>query len=166
MSGLVQLEIKLVQLNVPPDYQLIIGQSHFIKTVEDLYETLASSMPGIRFGISFCESSGKALIRSDGTDEEAKGIAVEFASRLSTGHTFVVILRNSYPINVLNRIKAVEEVAGVYCATANGITAVIAETDTGRGILGVIDGVTPKGVESEADRHERRDFLRKVGYKR
>ena len=160
------MEIKRVRLDVPEGYQLILGQSHFIKSVEDLYETLASSMPGIKFGVSFCEASGKALIRFDGTDEDARRIAIDYASLLSAGHTFVVILKDSFPINVLGRIRAVEEVTGIFCATANSVTVVLAEDDGGRGVLGVIDGVTPRGVESEADQRERREFLRKVGYKR
>ncbi len=160
------MEIKQVQLSVPPGYQLVLGQSHFIKTVEDLYETLASSMPGIKFGVSFCESSGNALIRYDGTDEDAKRIAIDFATRLSAGHTFVVILKDSYPINILSRVKAVEEVANVYCATANSVTVILAEIEDGRGILGVVDGVASKGVESEADKLERSEFLRRIGYKR
>ncbi|MGA2198664.1 MAG: adenosine-specific kinase [Nitrososphaerales archaeon] len=160
------MEIRQVQLSVPPGYQLILGQSHFIKTVEDLYETLVSSMPGIKFGVSFCESSGKALIRYDGTDDDAKGIAIDFATRLSAGHTFVVILKDSYPINILSRVKAVEEVVNVYCATANSVTVILAEIEDGKGILGVVDGVASKGVESEADKLERSEFLRRIGYKR
>lgn len=162
----IAMELKEVLLTVPPGYQIILGQSHFIKTVEDLYETLASSMPGAKFGVSFCESSGKALIRHDGTDEESELMAVDFATRLSAGHTFAVVLRESYPINVLNRVKAVEEVAGVYCATANSVTVIIAEANGGRGILGVIDGVASKGVETDSDEQERKEFLRKIGYKR
>ena len=160
------MELETVQLAVPSGYQLILGQSHFIKTVEDVYETLNSSMPGIKFGVAFCESSGKALIRFDGTDEDAKSIAVDFASRLSAGHVFVVVLRDAYPINVLNRVKAVEEVANIYCATANGVTVILAKTDGGRGILGVVDGVATRGVEAESDKEERMAFLRKIGYKR
>jgi uncharacterized protein len=160
------MELEHVKLSVPSGYQLILGQSHFIKTVEDLYETLVSSMPGIKFGVSFCESSGKALVRHDGTDPAAEQIAVDYATRLSAGHTFVVVLRDSYPINVLNRVKAVEEVASIFCATANEVSVIVAEVDGGRGVLGVADGLASKGVESEADRQERRDFLRRIGYKR
>ncbi len=159
------MELEQVKLSVPSGYQLILGQSHFIKTVEDLYETLVSSMPGIKFGVSFCESSGKALIRHDGTDPDAEKMAVDFATRLSAGHTFVVVLRDSYPINVLNRVKAVEEVACIFCATANEVSVIIADADGGRGVLGVVDGVTSRGVETEADSQERRDFLRRIGYK-
>ncbi len=160
------MKIDEVELAVPEGYQLVLGQSHFIKTVEDLFETLSSSMPGAKFGIAFCESSGKALIRYDGTDEESIKIANDFAKRLSAGHAFVVILHGSYPVNVLNRIKLVEEVAGVYCATANKVVALIAEVGGGRGILGVVDGVKTKGIEGESDKKERREFLRKIGYKR
>jgi hypothetical protein len=160
------MEIKEVLLEVPERCQLIIGQSHFIKTVEDIYEALASSMPGAKFGVAFCESSGKALLRYDGTDKDSTQIAVDFALRLSAGHVFVVILTDLYPINVLNRIKSVDEVANIYCATANSVNVIIAESDGRRGILGVMDGDIPKGVESDADKQERRDFLRRIGYKR
>jgi uncharacterized protein len=160
------MDIKEVQLEVPARCQLIIGQSHFIKTVEDLYEALASSMPGAKFGVAFCESSGKALIRYDGTDKDSTQLAVDFASRLSAGHVFVVVLTDSYPINVLNRVKSVEEVANIYCATANSVNVIIAESEGMRGILGVMDGEIPKGVESDADKQERKEFLRKIGYKR
>jgi len=160
------MEIKEVLLEVPAQYQMIIGQSHFIKTVEDIYEALVSSMPGAKFGVAFCESSGKALVRYDGTDEGSIRIAIDFASRLSAGHAFVVILTDSYPINVLNRIKSVDEVANIYCATANTANVVIAESEGRRGILGVMDGVAPKGVEADADKEERRSFLRRIGYKR
>ncbi len=155
-----------VVLKVPEGRQVIIGQSHFIKTVEDLYEALVSSAPGIRFGVAFCEASGKALVRYDGSDEGATQMAREFAERLGAGHCFVVVLDGSFPINVLNRIKAVEEVAGVFCATSNSVTVVVADTGSGRGVLGVVDGASSKGTEGEADKKDRRDFLRKIGYKR
>jgi uncharacterized protein len=160
------MELKQVTLAVPEGYQLILGQSHFIKTVEDLYETLASSMPGIKFGLSFCEASGKALVRHDGTDPDAERISVEFASSLSAGHTFVIVLRGSFPINVLNRVKAVEEVAAIFCATSNAVEVILAETESGRGVLGVVDGASSKGVENETDKQERGEFLRRIGYKR
>jgi adenosine/AMP kinase len=159
-------DIHEVEIAVPDGFQLVIGQSHFIKTVEDVFETLVTSMPGIRFGVAFCESSGKALIRYDGTSGEATGMAKEFAEKLSAGHVFVVVLEGAYPINVLNRIKMVEEVAGVYCATANKVTVIVADTVAGRAILGVADGVRSKGVENEADREERHRFLRDIGYKK
>lgn len=155
-----------VPIAVPDGFQLIIGQSHFIKTVEDLYETLVSSMPGIKFGLAFCEASGKSLIRTDGTDEKCIELAVSYASAVGAGHAFVVVLSGSFPVNVLNRIKGTEEVAQVFCATANSVVVVIADTGRGRGVLGVVDGGYPKGVESGDDVKERREFLRKIGYKR
>ncbi|MEM2759771.1 MAG: adenosine-specific kinase [Nitrososphaerales archaeon] len=155
-----------INLDIPAGMNLILGQAHFIKTVEDIYETLTSSGTSIRFGLAFCESSGPALIRYDGNDKQLTDIAVEFAQKLSAGHVFVVILANAYPINVLNRIKAVEEVVNIHCATANPVQVIIAETEQGRGVLGVIDGVKSRGVEGEGERNERREFLRKIGYKR
>jgi uncharacterized protein len=160
------LEIETVEVAVPDGYQLIIGQSHFIKTVEDLYETLVTSMPGIKFGLAFCEASGKSLIRSDGTDPASKKLAVDYAKAIGSGHTFIVVLSGSYPINVLNRIKGVEEVVQVFCATANPVTVVIVDTGKGRGVLGVVDGVYPNGEESDKDSAERKEFLRRIGYKR
>jgi len=160
------LELSQVEISVPDGYQLILGQSHFIKTVEDLYEALATAVPGLKFGVAFCESSGKALIRHDETDEGAAQLAIEYARKLSCGHAFVVVLRDAFPINVLNRIKSLEEVASIYCATANKVVVIVAEAEDGRGILGVIDGVKSKGVETAEDKEERREFLRKIGYKR
>lgn len=160
------MEIKSVEISIPQGYQLIIGQSHFIKTVEDIFETISSAVPGAKFGISFCESSGKALIRYDGTDESCIKTSLEIARKLSAGHCFVIVLKELYPINVLNRIKSVEEVVTLFCATANPVTAIVAETESGRGILGVIDGMASKGVESEDDKRERYQLLRKLGYKR
>jgi adenosine/AMP kinase len=160
------VKIEEVQISVPEGHQLIIGQAHFIKTVEDLYETLVTSMPGIRFGVAFCEASGKALVRFDGSDEELAEKARECAARLAAGHSFVVVLEGAFPINVLNRIKAVDEVAQVFCATSNPVVAVVADSGSGRGILGVIDGVAPRGSEGAEDKDERKAFLRKIGYKR
>jgi adenosine/AMP kinase len=154
-----------IEVEPPEGFQVIIGQSHFIKTVEDLFETLSTSMPGIKFGVAFCEASGKALVRFDGTESESMQMAKDIAARLAAGHAFVVVLKGSFPINVLDRIKSVEEVAGVYCATANKVSVIVTDTQNGRAILGVADGVRSKGTESEADRAERRDFLRKIGYK-
>ena len=155
-----------VVLDVPDGCQLILGQAHFIKSVEDIYEALITSMPGIRFGVAFCEASGKALVRSDGSDEGMVTKAQDFALRLRAGHSFVVMLKGAFPINVLNRLKSVEEVAGIYCATSNRVTVIIADVGDGRGILGAVDGVSAKGSETEADRNERHEFLRKIGYKR
>lgn len=160
------METENVVLKVPEGCQLILGQSHFIKTVEDLYETLASSVPGIKFGVAFCEASGKALVRYDGSDADATSLAREYAEKLGAGHCFVVILAGAFPISVLNRIKGVEEVVNVFCATSNTVTVIVAGAGGGRGILGVVDGVSPNGVESETDKKERHEFLRKIGYKR
>jgi len=162
----VALELVQVKISVPAGYQLILGQTHFIKTVEDLYETLASGVPGLKFGVAFCEASGKALVRHDGTDDGASQLAIEYAQRLSCGHAFVVVLKDAFPINVLNRVKSLEEVANIFCATANKATVIVAEAEDGRGILGVIDGVKTKGVETAEDKEEREQFLRKIGYKR
>jgi len=164
--GLGSVKIDEVRLEVGDGRQIIIGQAHFIKTVEDLYETLVTSMPGVKFGVAFCEASGKALVRFDGSEADLALLAKEFATKLGAGHSFVVVLDGSYPINVLNRVKGVEEVASVLCATSNPVTVLVAESGGGRGILGVVDGVAPKGTESEEDREERRAFLRKIGYKR
>ncbi|MGD0319818.1 MAG: adenosine-specific kinase [Nitrososphaerales archaeon] len=160
------MKVEEVLLAVPEGGQLILGQSHFIKTVEDVYEALVTSMPGIKFGVAFCEASGKALIRCDGSDEEATSTARNFASLLGAGHCFVVVLAGAFPINVLNRIKNVEEIAGIYCATSNPVTVIVADTGKGRGILGIVDGVSPRGSETESDKTERHEFLRKIGYKR
>lgn len=155
-----------VKLDIPEGVNLILGQAHFIKTVEDVYETLTSSSPTIKFGIAFCESSGPALIRYEGNDKELTDIAIQFAQKLSAGHVFVILLANGYPINVLNRIKAVEEIANIYCATANPVEVILAETEQGRGVLGVVDGIKSRGVEAEKEKNERHELLRKLGYKR
>lgn len=155
-----------IVLNVPNSCQLILGQAHFIKSVEDIYEAVATSMPGVRFGVAFCEASAKALVRTDGSDKEMVAKAREFALQLRAGHSFVVVLTGAFPINVLNRLKNVEEVAGIYCATSNRVTVIVADTGEGRGILGVVDGVSTRGSETDEDRKERQEFLRKIGYKR
>jgi uncharacterized protein len=160
------MEFDQVRLGLPDGYQLILGQSHFIKTAEDLYEALVTSSPGIKFGVAFCEASGKALIRQEGTDPECTELATDCALRVSAGHCFVVVLKGAFPINVLARIRAVEEVVALHCATANPVTVVVAASNEGRGVLGVIDGVAPKGVETGTDLEERRAFLRKIGYKK
>lgn len=159
------MEIKTVKIEKPDDVNLILGQSHFIKTVEDLYEALVSAMPGIKFGLAFCESSGACLVRWIGTDEEMTELAKKNAYALSAGHAFIIFLKNAYPINVLNAVKMVPEVCRIYCATANPVEVVIAETETGRGILGVIDGLKSKGIEDEEGIAWRTGFLRKIGYK-
>jgi uncharacterized protein len=160
------MEIEGVEVEVPEGMQLILGQAHFIKSVEDLYESLVTSMPGLKFGVSFCEASGKSLVRSDGSDAECVKQAEEVAERIGAGHLFVVFLSGAFPINVLDRVKGVQEVTLVYCATANPVTVVVADTGKGRGVLGIVDGGYLKGREGEEDRAERREFLRKIGYKR
>lgn len=160
------MELKAVRLEVPADGNIIVGQTHFIKSVEDIYEAIVNTVPGMRFGIAFNEASGPCLTRVDGNDEELKALAVRNASALAAGHVFVVAMRAGFPINILGRIKDVPEVCSIYCATANPVEAIVAETEQGRGILGVVDGFPPKGVESEQDAAVRREFLRKIGYKR
>jgi len=158
-------KIEVVQIKKPENINVILGQSHFIKTVEDLYEALIGSVPGIKCGIAFCEASGACKVRAEGSDEAMKRLAVENALKLGCGHSFIVFLDGAYPINVLNAIKSVPEVCGIFAATANPLEVVVMETVAGRGIMGVIDGVRPKGVEDEADIRWRKEFLRKIGYK-
>ena len=161
------LEWCVAQLEFPAECNVIVGQSHFIKTVEDLYEVLATSSPTLEFGIAFCEASGECLIRRDGNKDDLIAIATKNAAKINAGHSFVIVLRNGYPINVLNRIKSVQEVCGIYAATANPIQVIIAQTEQGRGIMGVIDGFPTKGVEDEAGVAWRKDLLRNIiGYKR
>jgi adenosine/AMP kinase len=160
------VKIDVVRIEIPQGTNVIIGQSHFIKTVEDLYETLASSSPHLKFGIAFCEASGKRLIRWDGNDEELIQLAQKACQSIAAGHVFVIYIKNGYPINVLNRIKNVEEVVRIFAATANPLQVLVAETDQGRGVIGVVDGQTPLGVEKEEDIKERKELLRKFGYKR
>jgi hypothetical protein len=159
------LELKVIKIKKPDDVNVILGQSHFIKTVEDLYEALINSVAGIKFGLSFVESSGACKIRSEGNDQDLKKLAQENALEIGAGHSFLILLKNAYPINVLNAIKAIPEVCTIYCASANAIEVLIAETDNGRGILGVVDGLKPKGIESNEDIAWRKEFLRKIGYK-
>lgn len=160
-------KMELVSLEIPEDGNLIVGQIHFIKTVEDLYEALVTSSPYLKFGIGFCEASGDCLIRSDGNDDELKACAVRNAQALSCGHSFVIVLKNGYPINVLQAVKNCQEVCRIFAATANPLQVVVCSSEQGRGILGVIDGFLPQGVETEADVVARKDLLRKIiGYKR
>lgn len=159
------MEIKTVKLEIPAEANIIIGQSHFIKTAEDLYEIVVSAVPQAKFGIAFCEASGPCLIRAEGNDDELKKVATQNASTLASGHSFVLLLRSAFPINILNAIKGCPEVCSLYCATANPVEAIVVETDQGRGILGVIDGFKPKGVETAGDVKKRKDFLRTIGYK-
>jgi len=160
------MELKSIKLAAPPDSNLIIGQTHFIKSAEDLYETLITCAPGIKFGLAFSEASGKCLVRSEGNDEELIKAAEDNAMALGCGHSFIVFMRNAYPINVMNSIKDVQEVCSIFCATANTVEVIVAETEQGRGILGVIDGESPKGIESGEYKEERKSFLRAIGYKR
>jgi len=160
------MELKLVPLEIPEGGNLILGQSHFIKTVEDIYEAIVTTVPQMKFGVAFNEASGPCLTRADGNDETLKALAVRNASAIAAGHTFVVVMRDGYPINILGRIKDVPEVCGIFCATANPVQAVVADSGQGRGVLGVIDGEPPKGVETEEDAEKRRGFLRMIGYKR
>jgi adenosine/AMP kinase len=160
------LQITSVRLEVPDGANVILGTSHFIKTVEDLYEALVNTVPQVKFGVAFNEASGPCLTRVDGNDEDLKACATRNATAVGAGHSFVIVMRDGYPINVLGRIKDVPEVCNVHCATANPVEVIVAESEQGRGILGVIDGSSPKGVEDEAGRHWRHGFLRKIGYKR
>jgi len=154
-----------VPIQKPDDVNLILGQAHFIKTVEDLHEALAGSVPGIQFGVAFCESSGPALVRASGTSPEMVDLAKSNALRLAAGHAFLIFLKNVYPVNVLNAVKAVPEVCGIFCATANPVEVILAETEQGRGVMGVVDGLKTLGIESESDVTERKALLRKFGYK-
>ena len=159
------LEFKSVKIKKPDDVNLILGQSHFIKTVEDLYETLMNGVPAIKFGLAFVESSGACKVRSEGNDPDLIELAQNNALEIGAGHSFIVLIKNAFPINVLNAIKAIPEVCTIYCASANPAQVIIAETEMGRGILGVIDGAKPKGLESSEDIVWRKEFLRKIGYK-
>lgn len=160
------MELQLVPVSIPKDCNVIIGQSHFIKSVEDLYEAIVGSVPGARFGLAFCEASGARLVRFDGTDEKLMDSAKNIAMAIGAGHSFVIVLGNCYPINVLNAIKNVPEVCRIFCATANKLQVVVASEGDQRGILGVLDGERPLGVEKEQDMAWRKDFLVKIGYKR
>lgn len=156
------VEIKIIDIEKPADVNVIIGQSHFIKTVEDLYEVLVTSVPGIKFGLAFCEASGERLVRWAGNDDELIKIAQKNAMKIGAGHSFFIFLRNAYPINVLNQIKNVQEVCRIFCATANPVQLFVAHTDLGNGIMGVVDGQTPVGIEDESGIKWRKDFLRDV----
>jgi adenosine/AMP kinase len=159
------MELTTVKIENPDGLNLVLGQTHFIKSVEDLHEALVTAVPGIKFGLAFNEASGPCLVRKTGTDEKLIDLAVKNAQAIGAGHMFIVFLDGAFPINVLPRIKDVPEVCRIYCATANPVEVIIAQTDQGRGILGVIDGNSPKGVETDADIQTRKEFLRKIGYK-
>jgi len=160
------MELHSVPLDIPQDGNVILGQSHFIKTVEDIYEAIVNTVPGMKFGVAFNEASGACLTRVDGNDTELEANAVANAQLIGAGHAFVIAMRGGFPINILNRIKDVPEVCNIYCATANPLEVVVAQTEQGRGILGVIDGSSPKGIESDNDKQWRHGLLRKIGYKR
>jgi adenosine/AMP kinase len=160
------MDLKTISLEIPDGGNLIVGQTHFIKSVEDLYEALVNTVPQMKFGIAFNEASGPCLTRVDGNDEALKSMAARNATSVGAGHLFVIAMREGYPINVLGRIKDVPEVCSIFCATANPVTVIVAENEQGRAVLGVIDGSSPKGVETVDDAAKRREFLRKIGYKR
>jgi len=159
------MELHTVKIDKPDEINLILGQSHFIKTVEDLQEALVTAVPGIEYGLAFCEASGPALIRAAGTSDELTELAKANARAISAGHIFIIFLGNAFPINVLNAVKNVPEVCRIYCATANPVEVIVVETEQGRGVLGVVDGEQPKGIETEDDAMQRRAFLRQIGYK-
>lgn len=161
-----EIALKLVKLTIPENGNIIVGQSHFIKTVEDIYEAIVNTSPHLQFGIAFNEASGDCLIRVDGNNDALKQNAIENAQAIAAGHVFVVALRNGFPINVLGRIRDVPEVVNIYCATANPVEVIVAETEQGRGVLGVVDGSSPKGVETESHVKARIELLQKFGYKR
>jgi len=159
------VEFKTVKVEPPKECNVIVGMAHFIKTAEDLYEALVNAVPLVKFGLGFCESSGLCLVRTEGTDPELRRLAAEKAFEIGCGHSFIVIMRNIYPINVLDKVKAVPEVCTIFAATANPLEIIIAETEQGRGIIGVVDGYKSKGIESAENVRERREFVRKMGYK-
>ena len=160
------MQLDAVPIQFPADTNVIVGQAHFIKTVEDLYEICATTLPGAKHGVAFCEASGDRLVRSEGNDDELRAAAVENAQRIAAGHTFVIVLSECFPINVLKNVKDVPEVCAIFCATANEVEVLVAQTERGRGIIGVVDGQTPLGVERDEDVKKRREFLRRIGYKR
>lgn len=159
------MEIKSLKIEPPTDVQLILAQSHFIKTVEDVSECLVNCVPGIKFGCGFCEASGPCLVRSSGNDEVLEKLAGEYSYRISAGHSLVILLKNAFPINVLTRLREVPEIVNIYCATANPVEILFVDTLQGRAIVGVVDGYKPKGIETMSDVDERKKFLRNIGYK-
>jgi len=159
------MEIKAIKIDIPEGANIILGQTHFIKTAEDLYEIIVTGVPQAKFGIAFTEASGPCLIRTEGNDTELIDVCIKNLREIGAGHVFCIILRNVYPINVLNAIKNCQEVCNIYCATANPLEVIVAETGQGRGVMGVIDGFPPKGVEGDSDKAHRKEFLRKIGYK-
>jgi adenosine/AMP kinase len=160
------MNLSTEKIDIPKDCNIILGQSHFIKTVEDLYEIMVAQVPSARFGLAFCEASGPCLIRTDGNDQDLIEAAVESARRISAGHIFIIVMADIFPINILNAVKDCPEVCRIFCATANPVEVIIGETEQGRGVMGVIDGFRPKGVESDQDKKDRHVLLRKFNYKR
>ena len=160
------IKMDVVKIKVPEGANVILGQSHFIKTVEDIYEAMVNTVPNIKFGLAFCEASGDRLIRYDGNDEALVNEAIRVAKDVGAGHFFVLFIKEAYPINVLQRLKTVPEIVSIFCATANPVEVIIGETQQGRGVLGVVDGFTPLGVEDDEKKKERHEFLRKIGYKK
>ena len=161
-----QMELLTIKIDLPMDgTQIILAQSHFIKTVEDVYESLSNSVPGIKFGLAFCEASGPCLVRHQGNDPNLEVIATNWAYKIGAGHSLVILIQNAYPINILPHLRAMPELVNIYCATANPVDVILAETDSGRSILGVVDGFKPKGIEADKDIEERKNFLRNIGYK-
>lgn len=159
------MEIKTVKIDIPDGCNIILGQTHFIKTTEDLYEILATNIPLAKFGVAFTEASGQCLIRKEGNESSLIDTCVKNLERIGAGHVFLIMMKDAFPINVLNAVKNCQEVCSIYCATANPVEVVVAETELGRGIMGVIDGFSPKGVEDDTDEKQRKEFLRKIGYK-
>ena len=159
------MDLKTIPIEKPAEMNFILGQSHFIKTVEDIHEAVVTTNPSMKFGVAFCEASGPCLVRVSGNDEKLVELAKQNAMNLSCGHSFIVFMENGFPINILNTIKNVPEVCRIFCATANPVQVIVAESEQGRGILGVIDGFSPKGIETESDAKKRKDFLRMIGYK-
>lgn len=159
------MEVKAVKINIPDGCNIILGQTHFIKTIEDLYEIIATTVPQAKFGIAFTEASGPCLVRTEGNDDELIKTCIENLLSISAGHVFCILLKNAFPISILNQIKNCPEVCKIYCATANPLEVIVASTEQGRGILSVIDGFSPKGIEGPEDKQKRKDFLRKIGYK-
>jgi len=159
------MELKVIKIQKPDEINIILGQTHFIKSVEDIYEVLVGAIPGIKFGLAFCEASGKCLLRGEGTDKEMEKLALENARELACGHLFILCMKNAFPVNVLPVLRNVPEICSIYCASANPIEVVVAETEQGRGVMGVIDGFSPRGTESEEDVKWRKNLLRDLGYK-
>ena len=160
------MELETVKMEFPEEANIIIGQTHFIKTAEDLYEVMVNAVPNAKFGLAFNEASGPCLVRAEGNDSELKTLAIKNVKAIGAGHVFIIILKDAFPVNILNAIKNCPEICSIFCATANEVEVVIAQTDLGRGVLGIIDGNSPKGVETDKDVQERKEFLRMIGYKR